>query len=248
LSGTDLAERTGTGGDDGTIEQRRPDPVNPRNLIPARNAHPEEWGDHFAAPLGSSRSGRLRFLNGAHRIVVRSDPRERGLYRAHFGSRTPTMGVQGGVVTVRYPRDPSDEWLAYRSQCADEVVLNSSIPWDIEVRGGASRFRADLREMRLGSLNLEGGGNRIEAVLPAPSGAVIVAILGGASNAVICRPTGVSARLRVKGGVTNLTFDGRRIGAAGGELDLGSRVYEDAADLYDVLVTGGANNLSIDER
>jgi hypothetical protein len=31
-------------------------------------------------------------------------------------------------------------------------------------------------------------------------------------------------------------------------LDLRSRGYEDAADLYDVLVTGGANNLSIDER
>jgi hypothetical protein len=38
--------------------------VNPRNLILARNAHPEERGDHFAAPLGSSRSGRLRFMNG----------------------------------------------------------------------------------------------------------------------------------------------------------------------------------------
>jgi hypothetical protein len=31
LSGTDLAKRTGTGGDDGTIERRRPDPVIPRN-------------------------------------------------------------------------------------------------------------------------------------------------------------------------------------------------------------------------
>jgi hypothetical protein len=248
LSGTDRDERTGTGGDEGTIEPRSPNPVNPRNLIPTPNAHPEERGDHFAAPLGSSRSGRLRFINGAHRIVVRSDPRERGLYRARFGDRMPTVGVQGGVVTVRYPRDPSDGWPDYRSQCAAEVALNSSIPWDIEVRGGASRFRADLREMRLGSLNLEGGANRIEAVLPAPSGAVIVAIQGGASNVVICRPTGVSARLRVEGGVTNLTFDGKRIGASGGGLDLRSRGYEDAADLYDVLVTGGANNLSIDER
>jgi hypothetical protein len=248
VSGADFAERIGAGGGDGTIERRRPDPVNPRNLIPARNAQPEEWGDHFAAPLGSSRSGRLRFMNGAHRTVVRSDPRERGLYRARFGSRTPTVGVQGSFVTVRYPRDPSDEWLDYRSQRAAEVALNSSIPWDIEVQGGAFRFLADLRELRLGSLNLEGGTNHLEAVLPAPSGAVIVAILGGASNVVICRPTGVNARLRVEGGVTNLTFDDRHIGVSGGELDLRSRGYEDAADLYDVLVTGGANNLSIDER
>jgi hypothetical protein len=79
--------------------------VNPRNLIPARNAQPEEWGDHFAAPLGSSRSGRLRFMNGAHRTVVRSDPRERGLYRARFGSRTPTVGVQGRDRTISWFSD-----------------------------------------------------------------------------------------------------------------------------------------------
>jgi hypothetical protein len=158
------------------------------------------------------------------------------------------VGVRGGVVTVRYLRDPSDEWPDYRSQRDAQVALNPSIPWDIEVRGSASRFRGDLRGMRLGSLNLEGGANRLEAVLPAPSGAVIVAILGGANNVVIRRPTGVSTRLRVEGGVTNLTFDGRRIGASGGALDLRRRGHEDAADLYDVLVTGGANGLSIEER
>jgi hypothetical protein len=44
--------------------------VNPRNFMPAHYTQPEERADHFAAPLGSSRSGRLRFLNGAHQIVI----------------------------------------------------------------------------------------------------------------------------------------------------------------------------------
>jgi hypothetical protein len=67
-----------------------------------------------------------------------------------FGSRAPTVGVQGGVVTVRYPGSPTDEWLNYRSERAAEVVLNPSFPWNIEVRGSASGFLADLRELRLG--------------------------------------------------------------------------------------------------
>jgi hypothetical protein len=75
---------------------------------------------------------------------------------------------------------------------------------------------------------------------------VAVAIVGGASNVAIRRPTGVAARLHVHGGATNLAFDDRHIGVAGGELELQSGDYDGAANRYDIAVTGGANNLSID--
>jgi phage tail sheath gpL-like len=87
-------------------------------------------------------------------------------------------------------------------------------------------------------------------MLPSPSGTVAVLILGGASNVTIYRPAGVSARLRVEGGATNLTFDGRHTGAAGGELDLRTSNHDGATDRYEFAITGGANNVSIegDER
>lgn len=228
-------------------EPREPDPVNPRNPIPARNAQPEERDDHFAAPLGSSRSGRLRFTGGAHRLLVRADARERSLYRARFGSRAPTVGARGGVVTVRYPRSSNGDWLDCRSERPAEVALNTSIPWDIEFHGGASRLTADLRGLRLGSLDLDGGASRVEIWLPAPAGAVRIAILGGASNVSIHGPAAVGARLLVSGGVTNLTFDERHIGATGGELDLRSPDYDGATGRYDIAITGGANNVSIEK-
>ena len=114
--------------------------------------------------------------------------------------------------------------------------------------GGASRLLADLRALRLGSLTLEGGAGRLKVVLPEPQGAVAVVVLGGASNVAIRRPEGVAARLRVDGGATNLGFDDRRIGAAGGEVDIKCRGYEAASDRYDIAVTGGANNVSVDEE
>lgn len=203
-------------------------------------------GDHFAAPLGSVRSGRLRFTNGAHWVTIRADPHMRGLCRARFGDRMPMIGTQRGVVSIRYSRVPSCNWLDCRSEHPAEVELNARIPWDIEVRGGASRLVADLRELRLGSLNIHGGASRLEVVLPAPSGTVVVVVLGGASNVAIRRPEGVAARLRVGGGATNLKFDDRRIGATGDELDLRDRDYDGATDRYDVAVTGGANNVSVD--
>jgi hypothetical protein len=230
-------------------EPRGIDHTNLGNPIPARRTSPEDRSsDHFAAPLGSSRSGRLQFLNGAHRIVIRADLHLRGLYRARFGERMPIIGVRRGIVTVVYPRFPTDDWLNDRSERPAEVALNARIPWDVEVRGGASRLLADLRGLRLGSLSLEDGASRLEVVLPAPPDAVAVVILGGASNVAIRRPTGVAARLRLDGGATNLKFDDRHIGAAGGELDLQSRDYDGATDRYDIAVTGGANNLSIDKQ
>ncbi|MCA1708244.1 MAG: hypothetical protein LC808_35190, partial [Actinobacteria bacterium] len=154
-------------------EPRGTDPTNLGNPIAARRALPEEWcGDHFAAPLGSSTSGRLRFINGAHRVVIRADAHVRGLYRARFGDRMPTIWVHGGAVTIRYPQVAACDWLNCRSERPAEVALNALIPWDVEVRGGASRFVADLRGLRLGSFSLYGGASRLEVALPAPSGSV----------------------------------------------------------------------------
>jgi hypothetical protein len=228
-------------------EPREPDPVNPRNPILARNAQPEERDDHFAAPLGSSRCGSLRFTGGALRLLIRADSRERSLLRAHFGDRMPRVGVHGGIVTIRSPRSSNGDWTSCRSERTAEIVLNTSIPWDIEVRGGASRLLADLRELRLGSLSMEGGASRVEIRLPPPAGVVRVAILGGASNVSIYRPA-AGTRLLLSGGVTNLRFDERRIGAAGSDLDLRTADYDDATDRYDITITGGANNLKIERR
>jgi hypothetical protein len=232
-------------------EQRDTDPMSPRYPSADRRTQPEEWGggsDHFAAQLGASRSGRLRFTNGAHRVVIRAGSHLRGLYRARFGERMPVVKVRGGVVSIRYTRVASCDWTGNHPERPAEVALNAGIPWDVEVRGGASRLLADLSGLRLGSLSVDGGASRLEVVLPDPSGAVSVVILGGASNVAIRRPEGVSARLRVEGGVTNLTFDDRRIGATGGELVLRSRGYEDAVDRYDIAVTGGANNMSSERQ
>jgi hypothetical protein len=230
---------------------RDTDAMSPRYPSADQRTQPEEWGggsDYFAAQLGASRSGRLRFTNGTHRVVIRAGSHLRGLYRASFGERMPIVVVRGGVVSVRYTQVASCDWTGYRPERPAEVALNAGIPWDVEVRGGASRLLADLSGLRLGSLKVDGGASRLEVVLPAPSGIVTMVILGGASNVAIRRPEGVAARLRVDGGATNLTFDYRHIGAAGGVLDLQSGDYDGAADLNDLAVTGGANILSIDNQ
>jgi hypothetical protein len=229
------------------------DRKNLGDSVPTHRAHPKDRSGadpHFAVPIGSATRGRLRFTGGAHWLVVRAELHLPDLCQVRFGDRMPTMGARRGVVSVRYPRFPTDDWLSYQSERPAHLTLNASLPWDVEVRGGVSQLVAELRALRLGSLLLEGGASRLEVMLPSPSGTVAVLILGGASNVTIYRPAGVSARLRVEGGATNLTFDGRHTGAAGGELDLRTSNHDGATDRYEFAITGGANNVSIegDER
>jgi hypothetical protein len=223
--------------------------MNDGDLVAAGRTAPEgQSSDCFAAPLGSLRSGHLLFVSGASNVTVHADPSMEDLYRARFEGQVPTVRVRGDTISIEYPRFPPSDQRDFWLERPAEVALNASIPWHIEVRDSTSRLTADLREVRLGSLKLAGGASRIEIMLPRPLGTVPVRILGGASNVTIHRPESVAARVHASGGATNLTFDEKHFGAIGGEVNLQSPDYDDAANRYDIEVTGGANNLAIDTR
>jgi hypothetical protein len=205
----------------------------------------QRQGSDFAAPLGSLRSGCLIFASGAAWVTVRVDPSMADLYRACFEGWTPRVGVEDGTVTIRYPRF---DWRNYLRERPAEVALNAQIPWDIEIRDGASRLTADLRGLELRSFVVSGGASRVELTLREPSSVVPVRVLGGVSNVAIHRPEGVAAQVRVGGGSTNLVFDEKHFGAVGGEVSLDSPDYEGALDRYDFVITGGASNVAIDTR
>jgi hypothetical protein len=220
-------------------------PVNGGDAAGEAASGEQRQGGEFTAPLGSLRSGRLIFASGASWVTVRADPSMDNLYRARFEDRTPRVGVDDGTVTIRYPRF---DWRYYLRERPAEIVLNASIPWDIEIRDGGSKLTADLHGLELRSFEVRGGASRVEVTLPPPSGAVPVRVLGGASNVAIDRPEGVAAYIHVVGGSTNLAFDDHHFGAVGGDVSLQSPDYEGASDRYDFAITGGASNVAIDAR
>jgi hypothetical protein len=221
--------------------------MNDGDLVAAGRTEPEgESSDCFAAPLGSLSSGHLLFVSGASNVTVHADPSMEDLYRARFEGQVPTVRVRGDTISIEYPRFSPFDQRYYWLERPAEVALNASIPWHIEVRGSTSRLTADLREVRLGSLKLAGGASRIEIMLPRPLGTVPVHILGGASNVAIHRPEGVAARIHASGGATNLSFDEKHFGAIGGDVNVQSPDYDVALKRYNIEVTGGANNMTLD--
>lgn len=150
--------------------------------------------------------------------------------------------MEGGVITVGYPNVLSP--FKWRSISAD-IGLNSTIPWKIEVRGGAAGINADLTRLKVEGFSITGGVSNVEIDLPALSGRVPVEIVGGANNFRVRRPRNVAANLDLTGGAVGPTFDDQRLGAVGGQTTLESSGYAGATDRYEITITGGANNISV---
>jgi hypothetical protein len=202
-----------------------------------------------AVPLGAVTHGRLVFVRGASLISIEASGAMPDLYRAHFEGPAPRIVVRDGAVSVQYLRLSLTEWARYAllwGRHAAEITLNTAIPWQIEVRGGVSKFRADLRELRLTSLEVRGGASELEVMLPPASGIVAVRIGGGASNVILRRPAGAAAGVQVRGGASKLIFDEQYFGAIGGGVRIATTDHSRAADRYDIVVAGGASRLTVE--
>jgi DNA-binding MarR family transcriptional regulator len=202
-----------------------------------------EGSPEASAPLSGVPAGRLNFTKGAAKVDIRGDAALTDLYRARFEGPPPEVSVHGGDVTIAQRRRfrPFD----WRRQSA-EVALNTSIPWTVTLKGGMWRLSADLREVRLEALLVNGGASDVEIWLPAPVGVVGVAVTGGASSVKLHRPAGSAARAAISGGASSLVFDEQKLGAVGGRLVLQSSGFEDAGDRYEVRFSGGASSVTLD--
>lgn len=210
---------------------------------------PMQRGD-FSAPLGSMTQGVLTLVRGISKATLRADAEMPDLYRAHFEGPIPEVQTRDGLVTIRYPHLLPFDWARYallwgRQQA--EIMLSAAIPWRISIQGGIADLNADLRELRLLVLTVDGGASHAEILLPRPEGSVNIRIGGGVSNVTLRRPDGVAMRVRVGRGVSNLRSDDLHLGAIGGDISWASPDYEHATSRYDITIAGGASNLTIEK-
>jgi DNA-binding MarR family transcriptional regulator len=196
-----------------------------------------------SAPLAGATTARLEFSKGAARVEIRGDSGLTELYRASFGGTPPNVTVRGNTVIIEQKRRfrPLD----WRGQSAD-VSLNPDVPWQVSLRGGMWKLTADLRLLRLDSLEVSGGASDVEIWLPPVVGTVPVRLSGGASKVALHRPPDTAIRIDMSGGASQLIFDGQRLGAVGGRSHFESPGVAQAPDRYEVRISGGASQITID--
>jgi hypothetical protein len=188
--------------------------------------------------------GQLEFTRGAARLTIRG-ARIPELFQARFDRPAPSVSVDGGAVTVRYPRFSPGGWLRPWARRGGQMTLNQEVAWAIRVRRGVAHLDADLRDLRVESVETSQGASRVELRLPRPSGVVPVRIGGGASHVRIRRPAGTPARLRIGRGVADLSFDEQEFGAVGGRLRLESPQAGGADGRYEIEIAGGAAHVQV---
>lgn len=196
----------------------------------------------LSSPLGDVRGGYLELTRGASDVTLDS-LRGSALYRARSQGPAPDVVARDGRLRVAHHRSALRLFSLHKQTLLLE--LNERIPWEIDVRGGATRLQANLRALSLLGVRLRGGVVQVTLDLPQPSGTVPIQVDGGANQLRISRPKQVPIRVQVGGGVSQLAIDTLQLGAVGGTLRWESPEYEDASDRYDVHVRGGAHNLSI---
>lgn len=221
---------------------RKANVITREEVARMRAASEGREGGEFSAPLGQLESGRLVFANGASRLTLRAGPGMDDLYRAHFEGTPPKVEVEDGTVTFRRSRRFQ---LFDLRRHSEEVTLNAAVPWEVEVRGGAAQTNADLSGLDLTSFVLKGGISDLTLTLPEPSGVVPIRLSGGASKVGVRRPAGVEAQVSMKGGASKLTFDEQTFDALGGKVRLQSPGYDGASDRYEIELSGGVSELTV---
>ena len=102
--------------------------------------------------------------------------------------------------------------------------------------------------MELGDLDLlemeaNGAGSMFRVELPEPSGVVPVRLGGGGSQFTVRRPSGIAARVHLKGWGSGLTLDDQT--ASGSDVRLQSQAFDPAAPYYDIDIDSSGSQLII---
>ena len=184
---------------------------------------------------------RLVFPHGVANLTIRVDASMPETYRGEFYGPKPQVTEAPGMVTIDYPRFNPLIW----GRTSASVSLSPTVPWAIDIRGGVSRWDGDLRQLELEGIEIGGGANQVNLVLPHPAGSVRIHVSGGASHLNFRRPSAVAARIEIGGGATKLALDDQYLGAVGGPVRLETRNFSPDVDRYEVAVGGGASNLSV---
>ena len=212
-------------------------PAAPPWSAPSR-ARPRRGRHSATSPRGASPSPGAR---------PRSRPRRR---RGGRALPRPLRGPRSGGARARRRPSPSRRSAASgpSTGAANPATCRSTrpCPWAVSLRGGMWQLRADLRGLRLESLEVTGGASDVEIWLPEPTGTVPVRIAGGASEVRIHRPGTAALRAVLSGGASRLEFGDQRLGAVGGHNVLSTPGFDEATDRYEVRFSGGASQVTVD--
>ncbi len=202
-------------------------------------------------PLEDARRARVRIRHGAGRLYVTAGAGQDELASGTFGSGLDYRARRDGdLLDVDMRPSPHSfpevmmpwNW-GSRGALDWSVALNGEVPLSLYLETGASDTRLDLSELQLTELRLQTGASSTDLTLPAHAGFTRADLHAGAASLNIRVPSGVAARIQIKGGLTGINVDTSRYPRMGNVYQ--TLDYDTAPNKIDVDIEAGVGAIDI---
>ena len=211
-----------------------------------RSAQSEE----ASVPLEGAATARLTLKHGAGRLSLRGGAASDLLLSGLFGGGVDKDVQHVGdmlAVSLQLPRQGWDLWMWPgswgRAPLDWNVNVNSNVPLQLAVEGGASETSLDLSALRVTDLSLKTGASSTHLTLPAQAGHTQVRVEAGAAAVRVEVPPGVAARIRGVMGLGAVNVDERRFPRREGEYQ--SDDFSTAVNRAEIEISGGVGSVEV---
>lgn len=207
--------------------------------------------EEVVIPLEGAAQARVHIRHGAGRLHVDAGAGPGELVAGTFGGGLDHRVRRDGDMLDVEMRVPSDAfpafalpWMWGQGGALDwSFSLNGEIPLSLDLETGASDMRLDLTDLRVTDLRLQTGASATDLTLPANAGHTRAEIRSGAASVNIRVPSGVAARIRIKGGLAGITVDQNRFPRMGDTYQ--SADYDTALNKVDVDIETGVGSVEV---
>ena len=191
------------------------------------------------APLKAGSPAAIAIDSGSRGVVLRHGSDMQTLFRvAHDRKTAAPAVVRGETVIVRRLRGVGE----------GEIELNPSHPWTFRIQGPTWNTTLDVGGLDVREIKLDSGAARVECFLPEPRGVVPIIVSGGVVGVKLHRPPGVAVVATISTGVVRVRLDEFNSNAVVTDQRWSSEGAEKARDRYELRISGGAVQVSLDSE
>jgi len=205
-------------------------------------------GEKLEIPLDGAARADIRIDHGAGRLTIESGAGENILLGGEFtGGVVPEQNQVNQNLNLRL-RPPTDfGWMPSIIPSPQgytwHIRLSDAIPLRLELKTGASETNMDLTHLRVEEVRVDTGASSTRIYAPSQAGHTRMDIKSGAASVEIRIPSGVAARIYVKGGLSSINVDTHRFIQSGDRYE--SPEYNGAQNRVDVSVETGVGSVSV---
>jgi AcrR family transcriptional regulator len=191
------------------------------------------------APVKAGSPASIAIDSGSRGVVLRHGSDMQALFRlAHDRKTAAPAVVRGETVIVRRLRGMGE----------GEIELNPQHPWAFKIQGPTWNTTLDVGGLDVREIRMDSGAARVECFLPEPRGVVPIIVSGGVVGVKLHRPRGVAVVAAISAGALRVRLDEFSTNAVVTNMHWSSEDAEKAADRYELRISGGAVQVSLDSE